>query len=192
MKLKVSHISLSLLFIVFCSFDALAQLQLDRPKTEKPLDNPYIINAPREQILETVREVLKTCAIQVDDALSKPSEGKIVTKSVVFTRGVTANDDLNHLAKMPASEVRNWQQGRWNLEISAIPLDENRSQLSVSAHIEGKIIDAVGSPKWIEGRSNGSVEDEVLRGLAGRILGIDLGVKVSSGRPTRRILSCEY
>jgi hypothetical protein len=192
MKLKISHISLSLLFIVFCSFDALAQLQLDRPKTEKPLDNPYIITAPREQIMETVREVLKTCAIQVDDNLSKPSEGKIVTKSVVFTRGVTAKDDLNHLAKMPASEVRNWQQGRWGLEITAIPLDETRSQLSVIAHIEGKIIDVAGGAKWIEGRSNGSVEDEALRGLAGRILGIDLGVKVSSGRPTRRILSCEY
>ncbi|HEX5083728.1 MAG TPA: hypothetical protein VFY40_16895 [Blastocatellia bacterium] len=192
MNLKISRISLSLLFLVFCSFDAFAQIEFDRPKTEKPLDNPYMINAPREQILETVREVLKTCAIQVDDTLSKPSEGKIVTKSVVFTRGVTAKEDLNHLAKMPASEVRNWQQGRWSLEISAIPLDESRSQISVTAHIEGKVIDAAGGAKWIEGRSNGSVEDEVLRGLAGRILGIDLGVRVSSGRPTRRILSCEY
>jgi hypothetical protein len=36
------------------------------------------------------------------------------------------------------------------------------------------------------------LEDETLRGLAGRILGIDLSVKVSSGRPTRRILNCEY
>jgi hypothetical protein len=192
MNLKISHISLSLLFLVFCSFDAFAQIEFDRPKTEKPLDNPYIINAPREQILETMREVLKTCAIQVDDTLSKPSEGKIFTKSIVFTRGVTAKEDLNHLAKMPASEVRNWQQGRWSLEISAIPLDVNRSQISVTAHIEGKVIDAAGGAKWIEGRSNGSVEDEALRGLAGRILGIDLGVKVSSGRPTRRILSCEY
>jgi hypothetical protein len=192
MNLKMSHVCLSLLFIVFCSFDALAQLQLDRPKTDKPLDNPYIINAPREQILQTVREVLKNCAIQIDDTLSKPAEGKIVTTSVVFTRGVTAKADLEHLAKMPAGEVRNWQQGRWSLEITSLPLDEKRSQLSVRAHIEGKIIDAAGGAKWIEGQSNGAVEDEALRGLAGRILGIDLSVRVSSGRPTRRILSCEY
>ncbi|HEU0185918.1 MAG TPA: hypothetical protein VFS27_11425 [Blastocatellia bacterium] len=195
MNLKTSHLyllPLALLVLVFCSFDALAQLQLDRPKTEKPLDNPYIIAAPREQILQTVREVLKTCAIEADDTLSKPSEGKIFTKSIVFTRGVTAKGDLDHLAKMPAGEVRNWQQGRWSLEISALPLDENRSQLSVLAHIEGKVIDAAGGSRWIEGRSNGSVEDEALRGLAGKILGIDLSVKVSSGRPTRRILSCEY
>ena len=188
----MSYICLSLLFIVLCSFDARAQLQLDRPKTQPPLDNPYLINAPREQILQTVREVLNTCAIQIDDTLSKPSEGKIITKSLVFTRGVTAKADLEHLAKMPAGEVRNWQQGRWSLEISSLPLDEKRSQLSVRAHIEGKLIDAAGGAQWIEGQSNGLVEDEALRGLAGRILGIDLSVKVSSGRPTRRILNCEY
>lgn len=189
---KISYICLSLLFIVCCSFDARAQLQLDRPKTEPPLDNPYIINAPREQILQTVREVLKGCAIQVDDTLSKPNEGKIVTNSIVFTRGVTAKADLEHLAAMPAGEVRNWRQGRWRLEISALPLDDKRSQLSVTAHIEGKVADASGATLWIAGQSNGALEDEALRGLAGRILGIDLSVKVSSGRPTRRILNCEY
>jgi hypothetical protein len=192
MNLKMSSTCLSLLFIACCSFEALAQIQLDRPKTEPPLDNPYIINAPREQILQTVRDVLKTCAIQVDDTLSKPSEGKIVTKSVVFTRGVTAKADLEHLAAMPAGEVRNWSQGRWRLEISALPLDEKRSQLSVNAFIEGKVADATGVTLWIAGQSNGTLEDEALRGLAGRILGIDLSVKVSSGRPTRRILNCEY
>jgi hypothetical protein len=192
MNLRMPYICLSLLFIAICSFDARAQLQLDRPKTERPLDNPYVIHAPREQILQTVREVFKNCAIEVDDTLSKPSEGKIVTKSVVFTRGVTVKADLDHLAKMPAGEVRNWQQGRWSLEVSAIPLDEKRSQLSVSARIEGKVIEASGGAKWIEGQSNGLLEDEALRGLAGRILGIDLSVKVSSGRPSRRILNCEY
>jgi hypothetical protein len=192
MNLKTFYICLSLLFIPFCSFDARAQIQLDRPKTERPLDNPYVIHAPREQILQTVREVFKACAIEIDDTLSKPNEGKIVTKSVVFTRGVTARADLDHLAKMPAGEVRNWQQGRWRLEVSALPLDDKRSQLSVSAHIEGKVVEASGGAQWIEGQSNGSLEDEALRGLAGRILGIDLSIKASSGRPTRRILSCEY
>src|SRR5262245_33780768 len=192
MNLKTFYLCFSLLFITFCSFDARAQIQLDRPKAERPLDNPYLIHAPREQILQTVREVFKACAIEVDDTLSKPSEGKIVTKSIVFTRGVTARADLEQLAKMPAGEVRNWQQGRWRLEVSALPLDEKRSQLSVDAHIEGKVIDAAGGSQWIEGQSNGLLEDEALRGLAGRILGIDLSVKVSSGRPIRRILNCEY
>ncbi|HKQ74683.1 MAG TPA: hypothetical protein VJ810_13410 [Blastocatellia bacterium] len=192
MNLKLSYICLSLFIIACCSFDARAQLQLDRPKTERQLDNPYTIGVPREQILEAVREVFKTCAIQIDDTLSKIGEGKIVTKNVVFTRGVTTKADLEHLAKMPASEVRNWQQGRWRLEINALPLDGKRSQISVIANIEGRLGDASGGNQWVEGQSNGVLEDEVLRGLAGKILGIDLSVKASSGRPTRRIMSCEY
>src|SRR4030095_7203820 len=112
MNLKTSYICLSLLFITFCSFDARAQIQLDRPKTERPLDNPYVIHAPREQMLQTVREVFKACAIEIDDTLSKPNEGKIVTKSVVFTRGVTARADLDHLAKMPAGRQREHEAAR--------------------------------------------------------------------------------
>ncbi len=188
----MSYICLSLFIIACCSLDARAQLQLDRPKTERPLDNPYTIGVPREHILETVRDIFKTCAIQIDDTLSKIGEGKIVTKSVVFTRGVNTKTDLEHLAKMPAGEVRNWQQGRWRLEIVALPLDGKRSQISVNAQIEGRLADASGSSHWVEGQSNGVLEDEILRGLAGKILGIDLNVKVGSGRTTRRILSCEY
>src|SRR5215813_12110548 len=162
MNLKLSYTCLSLFFIACCSFDARAQIQFDRPKTEPPLDNPYPIGVPREQILQTVREVLKTCAIQIDDTLSKPSEGKIITKSFVFTRGVTVKADLEHLALMPAGEVRNWQQGRWRLEITALPLDGKRSQLLVNAHIEGKLADAASGGLWVEGQSNGALEDEVL------------------------------
>ncbi len=192
MNLKMSYICLLLLFIACCSFNARAQIQLDRPKTEPPLDNPYIINAPREQILQTVREVLKTCAIQIDDTLSKPSEGKIVTKSIVFTRGVTSKADLEHLAgcRRAKSATGDRAAGVWRSAPSRST--RKRSQLSVTAHIEGKVADASGATIWIVGQSNGALEDEALRGLAGRILGIDLSVKVSSGRPTRRLLNCEY
>jgi hypothetical protein len=190
--LKLQSIFLSLFIVAGWSIDARAQLTFDRPKTEPPLDNPYTIGVPREQILQSVREVLKTCAIQVDESLSKANEGKIVTKHVVFTRGVTTKADLEHLATMPAGEVRNWQQGRFYLEITALPLDGKKSQLLVAARIQGKLADAVGGNQWIEGQSNGTLEDESLRGLAGKILGIDLSVKVSSGRPARRILNCEF
>jgi hypothetical protein len=192
MNLKLSYICLSLFFVACLSLDARAQLQFDRPKSEPPLDNPYTINAPREQILQTVREVLKTCAIEIDDTQSKPNEGKIVTKPVIFTRGVTAKADLEHLAAIPAGDVRNWQQGRFHLEITALPLDGKRSQLLVNARIQGKIADAATGSQWIEAQSNGALEDEVLRGLASKILGIDLSVKLSSGRSARRILGCEY
>jgi hypothetical protein len=45
------------------------------------------------------------------------------------------------------------------------------------------------SERWIDGVSNGTLEDEVLRGMAGKALGIDLSVK---GKGKRQILNCEY
>ncbi len=188
-RLKLQYLFLSVFIVACWSLEARAQLTFDRPKTEPPLDNPYTLGVPREQILQSTREVLKTCAIQIDETLSKPSEGKIVTKPLVYSRGVTTRGDLDHLATMPAGEVRNWQQGRFYLEITALPLDGKKSQLLISAHIQGRLNDAAGGTQWIEGQSNGTLEDEVLRGLAGKILGIDLSLK---GNNRRRILNCEY
>jgi len=103
------------------------------------LDNPYTMSIPREKILETTKEILKTCALQIDETLSKPGEGKIVTKPVSFSKGVTTKTDLEYLAKLPADDVRNWVQGRFSLEITALPLDQKRSQLLIVANIQGRI-----------------------------------------------------
>ncbi|MDQ3012222.1 MAG: hypothetical protein M3X11_16120 [Acidobacteriota bacterium] len=175
--------------VAFSAVTANAQISFDRPKTEPPLDNPYTISIPREKILETTKEVLKTCVLQIDENLSKPGEGKIVTKSVSFTRGVTTKTDLEYLGKLPADDVRNWIQGRFSLEITALPLDQKRSQLLIVANIQGRIADVLNPNKWIDCQSNGRLEDEVLRGLASKILGIDLSLK---GNNRRRILTCEY
>lgn len=192
MKLKSSSFLFVLGLMIFSAVTAQAQLTFDRPKTEPPLENPYTISIPREKILDGVREILKTCSIPIDENLSKPSEGKIVTKPVSFTRGVTTKTDLEYLSALPAGDVRNWVQGRYALEITALPLDQTRSQLLVGANIQGRIADVLNPNKWIDCQSNGRLEDEVIRGLAGKILGIDLSLKSSSGRSSRRILNCEY
>lgn len=187
--LKCRLLLLAFVVAVFSAASAQAQFTFDRPKTEPPLDNPYTMSVPREKILEGVREVLKTCALQIDESLSKPGEGKIVTKSVNFSKGVTTKTDLEYLAKLPAGDVRNWVQGRFSLEITALPLDQTRSQLLIVATIQGRVADAMSSNKWIDCPSNGRLEDEVLRGLAGKVLGIDLSLK---GNNRRRLLTCEY
>ena len=177
-----------LLFVL--SFDAHAQLRFDKPKSEPPLDNPYQVGVSREDVIKTATEVLKTCSIPIDEELSLPAEGKLITKNIIFTRGVTAKNDLEHLATMPAGEVRNWQQGRAFLEITAMPVDGKKSQIMVVARIQGKISDALRSNQWIDGQSNGTLEDQVLRGLASKVLGIDLSIKTGDNK--RRILNCEY
>ncbi len=189
MKSRFLSIMLTLFMVCCGSGVALAQFTFDKPKTEPPLPNPYTMSVQREKILETAREVLKACAITVDEDLSKANEGKLVTKPVVYSRGVTVRNDLEYFAELPASQVRNWSQARYALEIIALPLDQKRSQLQINALIQGRVADADGSLKWIDGKSNGRLEDEVLRGLASKILGIDLSLK---GKTQRRLLNCEY
>ena len=187
--LKCRLFLLAVFVAALFAIPAQAQLTFDRPKTEPPLDNPYNISLKREKILDGVREVLKTCNLQIDETLSKPNEGKIVTKPINFSKGVTTKTDLEYLATLPAGDVRNWVQGRFSLEITALPLDQVKSQLLVSANIQGRIADVLSPNKWIDCLSNGRLEDEVLRGMAGKILGIDLSLK---GNNRRRILTCEY
>ena len=182
----------SLLLVIFATGaeGVWAQLQLSRPKVEAALENPYPIGVPREKIIEAVRGVLQECKIELDEERTRPSEGKLTTRPVVFSRGGATRNNLEYFAAMPASDVRSWTQGRYFLEITALPLDQNRSQIFVAAHIEGRYADASTGAQWAEGQSNGRLEDEVLRGLAGKILGIDLSRK--SATPERRLLTCIY
>lgn len=189
--MKSRFLAVALAFFTVCcgSSVASAQFTFDKPKTEPPLPNPYTMSVQREKILETAREILKACAIQIDDDLSKANEGRLVTKPIVYSRGVTVRNDLEYLAELPASQVRNWSQARYALEIIALPLDQKRSQLQINALVQGRAAESDGSLKWIDGKSNGRLEDEVLRGLASKILGIDLSLK---GKTQRRLLNCEY
>lgn len=189
MKIRLISVALVFLVLVLGSSAARAQFTFDKPKAEPPLPNPYSMSVLREPILDAAREVLKSCAIPIDEDLSKVNAGKIITKPVIFSRGVTVRTDLEHLAEMPASAVRNWSQARYALEIVALPIDQKKSQLQVNAIIQGRAVESDGSLKWIDGKSNGRLEDEFIRGLAGKILGIDLSLK---GKSQRRLLNCEY
>ena len=189
MKLKSSAVIFAFLLLTCWSSMAQAQITFDRPKSEGQLPNPYTMGAKRDDILKTAREVLKACSIPIDEEASRASEGRIVTRDVVFTKGVTAKSDLEHLATLPSSQVRNWLQGRFHLEVTSLALDQNRSQLQISARIQGRMAGVLESERWIDGVSNGTLEDEVLRGMAGKTLGIDLSIK---GKGKRQILNCEY
>ncbi len=165
-----------------------AQIVFDKPKDKPPLDNPYTINVPREQIAREIQEVLQTCKIVLDTEKTKVEKGRFVTKPWVFTQGVNVKTDLEHVSRLPASDARSWIKGRYALEINILPLDEKRSQLQVIAYIQGQVADMAGT-KWVESQSNGELEDDAMRGLAGRILGLDLSRKTNG---KRRLMNCEF
>lgn len=186
MKYKSIAFAFVLTFVFLAT--AKAQIVFDKPKDKPPLDNPYTINVPREQIVREIQEVLQTCKIVLDTEKTKLEKGRFVTKPWIFSQGVNVKTDLEHVSRLPAGDARSWIKGRYALEINILPLDEKRSQLQVSAYIQGQIADMAGT-KWIESQSNGDIEDDTLRGLAGKILGLDLSKKTNG---KRRIMNCEF
>lgn len=189
MKFKSRSLGVAFVILVGISTNAFAQFTFDKPKSEGQLKNPYTLGAKRENIVKAVDEILKACSFPVDTIASRPIDGKIVTTNVIFTRGVTAQSDLEHLATLPSSQVRNWLQGRFILEITSLPLDQDHSQLQVSARLQGRMAGVAEGERWINGVSNGTLEDEVIRAIAGKVLGIDLSLY---GKGKRRIANCEY
>src|SRR4030095_7310615 len=97
MKLIIRRLTYSIFFLVFIAPAAIAQIEFDKPKVEPPLPNPYTLAAKREDIMKATRDLMKACSIPIDETNSKDDGGKILTKPVVYTRGVTANSDLEHL-----------------------------------------------------------------------------------------------
>jgi hypothetical protein len=170
-----------------------AQIDFDKPGNKRTLPTPYTIEASSEEILDTAGEILESCKITyVKEAKGDLSIGdRLITKYITFTRGVNARTDLAHYSNPPARDVSALTAGRVSLEIIAFPVDHVLSQISITAHFQGQTggITNGGEGKWVDCPSNGRLEDEVLRGLAGKMLGIDLSI---DGNGRRRILDCEY
>ncbi|MFN7945134.1 MAG: hypothetical protein U0Z53_07265 [Blastocatellia bacterium] len=198
MKLNATRLTtgcLALCWLTMVLSTAQAQIEWDKPENTKPLPSPYTIAASRPQIISTARQILNSCGISYQDQSRRiePIEDKLLTGWMKYADGVTSRTDLAHYANLPrAEETRAWVEGRVRIAIRALPLDEHRSQIVIEAFPQGRAAPIVGpdrSARWIDLESNGRLEDEVLRGLAGKILGLDLSID-HNGR--RRILKCEY
>jgi hypothetical protein len=186
MRLKLIVLAFALLVLV--SSATLSQINFGKPKDTPPLDNPYTVNVSREEITKQIQEVLQTCNIEIDKQKTNVEKGRFVTTPWLFTRGVNTKTDLLNVSNLPAADARNWLKGRYTLEINILPLDDKRSQLQVITYIQGQMADVVGT-KWVESPSNGKIEDDTLRGLAGKILGLDLSRK-KNGK--HLLMNCEY
>lgn len=192
MKKGLKLSGLALICLLGAPLVALAQFTFDKPKNTKPLPMPYTISASRNQIIGAARQVLGECKIPFEAKTEggRHVEDSLVTKPLVFTSAVNSRTDLEHYSTPPAEEVHAWTAGRAWVEIIALPLAAKRSQIQIVAHIQGRIGGVAGeAERWVDCSSNGLLEDEVLRGIAGKILGIDLSIDQNG---SRRFLRCEY
>src|SRR5262245_24322114 len=86
------------LLLLLIAMSAGGQIQFDRPKAAKPLPNPSIIGAQRDEILTVIKQMLETREIPLDkeDCNATSGECSLISKAVIFTKGIPAKSQLKH------------------------------------------------------------------------------------------------
>lgn len=158
--------------MLLASVPAKAQIQFDKPKTEKPLPNPSILAAARDEVLTLTKQLLETREIPLDKEDCNPNTGEctLISKPVVFIKGITTRSQLEHYCEVPAATVRNWVRGRYTLRFHLNPASPKSSQVGVYARFEGMTDGLIGND-WVPLTSNGTLEDELLKCIQARLIG---------------------
>jgi hypothetical protein len=167
-------VSRALLALLLAGMAAHAQIQFNRPKPAKPLPNPSIINSTRDEVLSMIKQMLETREIPLDkeDCGNTTGECTLISKPVVFIRGIATKSQLEHYCEMPAVEVRNWARARYVLRFQITPATPKTSQVGVYARFEG-MLNAVTGSEWVPLTSKGEIENLMLRCIQDRIQGGD-------------------
>lgn len=162
---------LALVIFVFVSM-ATAQIQFDKPKAEKPMPNPAIIQAPRDEALKVTKQMLETREIPIDKEDCNQTTGActVISKSVTFIKGITTRSQLEHYCTVPVAGVKNWTRGRYLLRFQITPASPKSSEVSIYAKFEGQT-DGLSNNEWVELASKGELEDKFLRCIQDRATG---------------------
>ena len=139
--------------------------------TPPPVPNPYRFQAPNDILTKAAEELMQERKLVLDDAVSKPEKGLLVSQPYTFTKGsVVTSSELNRLAEVPQTDVRTWTRGRYTILIEIQPIDGTNTNVSVNARIEGRSDDVTGA-QWESLRSNGTAEAEFLIALIEKVTG---------------------
>lgn len=148
------------------------QIDFDKPRPVKPLPNPMLVSAGRDDVRNAAKQMLETRQIPVEkeDCNQMTGECVMVTKAVEFIRGITTKSQLQHYCEVPDADNRSWAKGRYSLRIQVNPAGTNTAEVGIYARFEGETDDAVGQ-QWVPLTSKGILEDGLLRCLDERVRG---------------------
>ena len=137
------------------------------------LPNPYKLNARRDVLVQTIREVLNEKKIHVDEASSRPADGMIITQPFVFAKGpVITQNELKRYGIVEFEDTA-WSRGQYTLTIEVQSIDGIQNNVSVNAKVEGRSGNGLIS-EWATVQSSGLAEEEFLVKLVESITGNSL------------------
>ncbi len=136
-----------------------------------PVPNPYRFQAPNDVLTKAAQELMRERKLILDDTVSKPETGLLVSQPYTFTRGtVVTSSELFRYADVPTTNQGNWTRGRYTLIVEIQPIDSANTNVSVNARLEGRSDNVLGA-EWLSLRSNGTAEEEFLVALITKITG---------------------
>jgi hypothetical protein len=153
---------------------ALGQIEFKKPKPIQPLPNPSIVGAMRDDVVRVTKQMLETREIPLDKEDCSPTTGEctLVSKAVVFIKGIATKSQLQHYCDLSSSDVRNWGRARYVLRVQVNPASPRTAQVGVYAKFEG-LINSVSGNEWVALTSKGELEDQILRCIMDRVQGGD-------------------
>jgi hypothetical protein len=162
------------LALLLTAMTVVGQIEFSKPKTIKPLPNPSIIFATRDEVMSIIKQMLETREIPLDkeDCNTTTGECTLISKPVVFIKGIATKSQLEHYCTMPRVDVRDWARGRYVLRFQLTPATPKTAQVGVYARFEGMMNGAAGS-EWVALTSKGELEDLMLRCIQDRVQGGD-------------------
>jgi hypothetical protein len=142
-----------------------------KTRVRERLSNPYKLNSRRDVLLGQIVDTLREQRIVVDDAASRPSEGIIVTQPYVFAKGaVVTQSGLGRYGVLEYSDAA-WTKAQYTLTIEIRSVDGIQSNVAVTAKVEGRAGNGLGS-EWRRVPSSGRAEDEFLAKLVEIVTGV--------------------
>ena len=142
-----------------------------RTQTPPPIPNPYRFQVPNDVLSRAVQELMRERKLILDDTVSKPDTGLLVSQPYTFTRGsVVTTSELNRLAEVPRADQGNWTRGRYTIVVEIQPIDSTATNVSVNARVEGRSDNVLGA-EWLTLRSTGTAEQEFLLALIEKVTG---------------------
>lgn len=142
-----------------------------RTHVPPPIPNPYRFQVPNDVLAKSVQELMRERKLILDDTVSKPEMGLLVSQPFTFTKGsVVTTSELNRVAQVPQTELRSWARGRYTILVEILPIDSSSTNISVSARVEGRNDNVLGA-EWVSLRSNGIAEQEFLIALIEKVTG---------------------
>lgn len=136
-----------------------------------PVPNPYRFTSRRDAVLESIRELLRERKLILDEAVSKPDEGLLISQPFTFIRGaVVAVPEISRYAAVLDTPGRGWTRGRYTLIVEVQPIDGTSTNVSVNAKVEGRSDGASGA-EWVSLTSTGVAEQEFIIALVEKITG---------------------